>query len=346
MKQTALWRLWRAYRLRWKRRYLLVRSLRKRKQLTPLLDRTAQIKKTDILLFSTVRNEALRLPWFMEYHRALGVKHFLFVDNASDDGTSEYLRNQPDTSVWQTSHSYKASRFGVDWLTCLQVRYGVGHWCLTLDADELLVYPHHDRLDLPALTQEMERTGQESLRVLMLDLYPKNALSQHRYKAGEDPLTHLHWFDAENFVNHPRPELATFLTRGGVRARAFFGDQPDRAPTMNKIPLVKWRRSYAYLDSTHSALPRRLNTAWSTRERPKITGALLHTKFLHCVVEKSAEEQHRQEHFSNSALYDTYYDALTADPILWSANHSTRYVDWEQLEEMGLLSTGSWSLPT
>ena len=83
----------------------------------------------------------IRLPHFLDYYRRLGVDHFLFVDNGSDDGTAEYLAAQPDVSLWATNHSYRLARFGVDWLGWLQWRYGHGHWCLTVDADELLVYP-------------------------------------------------------------------------------------------------------------------------------------------------------------------------------------------------------------
>ena len=52
----------------------------------------------------------------LDHHRKLGVRHFLIVDNASTDGTAQLL-DQPDISLWTTSASYKASRFGMDWLT-------------------------------------------------------------------------------------------------------------------------------------------------------------------------------------------------------------------------------------
>ena len=47
----------------------------------------------------TVRNEIVRLPYFLDYYRRLGAGHFLVVDNGSDDGTHEYLADQPDVSV-------------------------------------------------------------------------------------------------------------------------------------------------------------------------------------------------------------------------------------------------------
>ncbi len=144
--------LWTAYALRWKRRRLLWRALRARHNLVPAKIRTAAIRPDDILAATVLRNEIDRLPYFLEHHRALGVGHFLIVDNASTDGSAAYLRDQPDVSVWQTGHGYKQSRFGMDWLTWLLSRHGHGHWCLTLDADELFIYPYWDSRDLRALT--------------------------------------------------------------------------------------------------------------------------------------------------------------------------------------------------
>ncbi len=79
--------------------------------MTPVADRTAQIKPSDILAFVTVRNEIRRLPFFLDYYRRLGVSHFLFVDNGSTDGGRELLEGEDDASVWTTDASYKRSRF-------------------------------------------------------------------------------------------------------------------------------------------------------------------------------------------------------------------------------------------
>ncbi len=330
-----------AYRLRWKRRRLLLRAFRKRRQLSPVMDRTASIAPDDILAASTVRNEIARLPFFLEHHRKLGVRHFLFVDNGSDDGTAEYLAQQPDVSLWASTHSYKLSRFGVDWLTWLQLKHAHGHWCLTLDADEILIYPYHDTRPLPALVDWLERQGRQSFGALMLDMYPKGQLSAQEYREGDDPFDILCWFDGGNYMIRRKPDLQNLWIQGGVRARRFFAAEPKRAPTMGKVPLVKWNRRFAYVSSAHSLLPRRLNRVYDCNGGEAASGVLLHTKLLHSVVERSGEEKQRQEHFANSALYDAYYDDLVQDPDLW-CDHSTRLTGWRQLESMGLMSRGGW----
>lgn len=283
-----------------------------------------------------------RLPHFLSHHRALGADHFLVVDNASDDGTADYLADQPDVSLWSTPHSYKASRFGVDWLTVLMGRHGHGHWCLTLDADELLVYAHHDLRDLRALTDWLDVSGRASMGALMLDMYPRGPLGQIRPGRDADPIAAIPYFDAGNYVMIRQPKLHNLWVQGGPRARTFFAADPRRAPTLSKVPLVRWDRRYAYVSSTHSLLPRHLNEVYATDGGEAPTGVLLHTKFLPEIVEKSAEEKRRRQHFENSSLYEGYYDALTGDRTLW-CDASTRYHGWQQLEGLGLLSRGGWN---
>ena len=246
-----------AYRLRWKRRRLLARAVSKRRELVSVVDRTRTIAPDDILCIAVVRNEAVRLPWFLEHHRRLGVAQFLIVDNASEDGTDAVLAAASDVSLWRTGAGYKASRFGVDWVNWLLARHGHGHWCLTLDADEALVYPYCDTRDLRALTAWLDGQGREMFGAMMLDMYPKGPVGAQPYRAGDDPFKVLEWFDAANYGTRVQAPMGNLWLQGGPRARAFFADDPRRAPTLNKVPLVKWNRCFAYVNSTQSLLPPR-----------------------------------------------------------------------------------------
>ncbi len=326
-------------RLRLKRQRLLLRSFRARKQLRLVNDRTAQIGPHDILAFACLRNEATRLPWFLAHHRALGVQHFLIVDNASDDDTRAYLASQPDCSVWTTPDSYKATRFGLDWVNWLLMHYGHNHWCLTLDADETFVYPEHDTKPLRALTRELDAAGRAGFGALLVDMFPKGPLQAQTYRPGDDPCTVLRWFDAEGLSVLHKPVLRCLWVQGGARMRAFFADNPRRAPTLNKIPLVKWNRRYAYVNSTHSLLPRHLNQMYDPSGRPLASGVLLHSKFLPSIIDKSREEKQRREHFGDPAAFDGYYDGLIANPDLWHES-AVEYTGWQQLVALGLMHKG------
>lgn len=331
----------RAYRLRTRRRVYLWRAFRRRRQLSPVVDRTGGIAPGDILCFLCVRNEAQRLPFVLDHHRKLGIGHFLIVDNASIDGTADLLSAQPDVSLWQTAASYKAARFGMDWLGWLLLRHGHGHWCLTLDADEILIYPHWQTRPLQALTSWLDRQGQPALGALTLDLYPEGPVSTAAHQPGDDPTRTLPWFDSGNYLVQVQPRMQNLWIQGGARARAFFSTNPRRAPTLNKTPLVRWHWRYAYVNSTHALLPPRLNRVYATDGGELTSGVLLHTKFLPGIIERSAEEKARGEHFAEGAQYAAYYDRLTEDPVLHTPV-SRRYTGWRQLEALGLMSRGGW----
>lgn len=330
---------WGAYRLRWKRRRLLFRVWRKRHQISEVQNRTDAISRGAILAFSTVRNEILRLPFFLQHYRSLGVNHFLFVDNGSDDGTAAYLADQPDVSLWTTKHSYRLARFGVDWLGWLQWQYGHKHWCLTVDADELLIYPDYQSKNLRALTAWLDGQGLPSFGAIMLDLYPKGPLDAVAYRPGDDPLDVINWYDVGNYRHRTQPYYGNLWVQGGARARVFFAQDPRRAPTLNKTPLVRWDRRYVYVSSTHQLLPRRLHDVFDFEGQSKASGVLLHTKFLPVIAAKSAEELQRKQHFENTALYESYHQRLSENPDLWHEG-SCQYEGPGKLIAQGLMSKG------
>jgi len=330
------------YRLRLQRKRWLIRAFRKRRELRALVDRTGLIRKPDILVFSTLRNEKIRLPYFLEYYRDLGVGHFLIVDNDSTDGSADYLAEQPDVSVWTTKRSYKKARYGVDWLNWLQMKHGHGHWTLTVDPDEFLIYPFCDTRPLPALTDWLDASSIKSFSAMLLDMYPKGRIDEQPYCAGQNPLEIASWFDAGNYTISKNPRFGNLWIQGGPRMRVFFPETPEKAPALNKIPLVKWDRSYAYVSSTHNLLPRGLNQVYDEWGGEKASGVLLHTKFLDTFGAKAQEELKRGQHYSASVEYKAYAEALQQNPELW-CKWSEKYINWRQLEILGLMSKGNWA---
>ncbi len=330
------------YRLRRERIRYRMRAYRKRSELTCVVDRSEQVGRNDILLFCTLRNERTRLPYFMQYYRDLGVDHFFFVDNGSEDGSGEFLTNQMDATVYYTDAGYKKARFGVDWLNWLQMRFAHGHWSLVVDIDEFFVYPFCDTRPIRALTDWLDASSVKSFGTMSLDMYPKGPIDSTKYDAGGDPFEHAHWFDSGNYTIEKNPTYQNLWIQGGPRARAFFYDDAKRAPALNKIPLVKWNRAYTYLSSTHMLLPRGLNLVYDDLGGEKTSGCLLHAKFLDTLKSKSAEELERQQHFSNSQEYRAYHEGLSEKPDLW-CQWSEKYINWRQLEILGLMSKGNWA---
>lgn len=331
-----------SYRLRLRRKYLLSRAFLRRRQLKSVTNRMGACPKLPILLFSTMRNERIRLPYFLDYYRKLGIDHFLLVDNGSDDGTREYLEKQPDVSLWSTTAGYKQSRFGTDWMMYLLRRYGSETWCLTVDVDEFLVFPFCETRSLRALVDWLDSSGTRTFSAMLLDMYPKGAMHEQPYREGRNPFEIAQYFDSGNYTIHRNPGLGNLWIQGGPRARLYFSDHPKQAPAMNKIPLVKWHPSYAYVSSTHMMLPRGLNLVYEESGGEKPSGCLLHAKFLDTFATKTEEELQRGQHYAESHEYRAYREGLTHERDLW-CNWSEKYINWRQLEILGLMSKGNWA---
>ncbi|MFY0682043.1 MAG: glycosyltransferase family 2 protein [Thalassovita sp.] len=327
-------------RLRRKRR--IVRAARKSRELTVVQNNTDRIRKGDILVVCTMRNEKIRLPYFLDYYRSKGVNHFLFVDNDSTDGSTAALKGMQDVSVWTTSASYKSATFGVDWMNHLMRKYAHGHWTLVVDPDEFFVYPFCDTRPIRGLTDWLDNSSIRSFSAMLIDLYPKGKIGAQPYRAGQDPVEIANWFDSGNYTIQRNWRYWNLWIQGGPRSRVFFPDKPKKAPALNKIPLVKWDRKFAYVSSTHMLLPRGLNLTYDEWGGEKASGALLHTKFLNTFDEKAKEEMERGQHYGNSVEYIAYAENSIADTDLW-CKWSEKYINWRQLEILGLMSKGNWA---
>jgi glycosyltransferase involved in cell wall biosynthesis len=311
-------------------------------ELTRLDSRSISTDLGEIRLFGVVKNESLRLPYFLDYYRRAGVAQFFIVDNDSTDGTTAFLLQQPDCCVFHTKASYAESRAGVTWLNCLLDLYGAGHWIVLADADELFTYPLGEERALPALCRWLDARDYQGVFALLLDMYSDRPLKQIRYARGDDLLRVCRYFDRDyHFVRRLgvpliAPAFPGIEPIGGPRLRLCFPTQNTAAmwPRLRvkivrrltrlavksglvreawgesvatqafKVPLVRWRHGYAFINS------HRLNCI---RLAP-ITGALLHFKYLQDFSGRVQDAIASGMHYDGSAEYKQYAKLLRRDP--------------------------------
>lgn len=312
------------------------------RHLRGIVDRTHAIGQGDILAIVVLRNDAPRIPYFLRYYRGLGVDHFLFVDNGSTDGFQDLVAGEPDCSVWYTEGSYKRANLGEHWVNYLLRRHGSNHWCLRIGADEFLVYPHYDTRNLRELTAHLDETGKPSFSTLLLDMYPRGPLDEATYTTGQDPLEICPWFDPHGYCQWKLP-TGDWWIEGGVRRRVFYrNDSTVAPPALNRFCLVKWRRHYSYISSTHFLTPRRLNQVhYADGLAP--TGCLLYFKHFDSIHAKVVEKLERNERRNGSAEYVHHAESLTEEKalVLWNSA-SVRFNGWQQCVDLGLMSLGLW----
>ncbi len=210
---------------------------------TSSIDRTDQIKPDDILVFSTLRNEQVRLPYFLKYYREMGVNHFLMVDNGCDDGSREYLAEQPDVSLWSTDGQLQAGavRGRLAELAAIEI------WPRALDAGG-----RSRRIPgLPVLRHAAD-PGADRLAGRLVDPVVQRDAAGHVPQGPDrrvslcrraEPVRDRLLVRQRQLHDHARTASSATCGFRVARARAsFFPDKPERAPALNKIPLVKWDR--------------------------------------------------------------------------------------------------------
>ena len=303
----------------------------------------------------------LRLSAFLAHYRKLGVARFFMVDNASDDGTAEFLRAQPDVHVFHAAGSFRAARGGTDWLNAVLQEFGVGHWCVTVDVDELFRYPGSETVGLHQLVRYLDNQDYEAMHCLLLDMYPELPLRDANI--GSDLLEAAPYFDPGPYRRFPCEATPGILIYGGVRERVFYPEaraddltrrlhvklyhrllfnipvvrdwnwlrayRPHFPPCLTKVPLVRWTADTRYLNVNHFVSPRKL--------APE-SGVLLHFKLLADFHRRADQEVIRTEYYDGAIEFRRYAAKLHVDPnVLFRNADSVRLESNEQLINLGLM---------
>ncbi len=214
--------------------------------------------------------------------------------------------------------------------------FGDGHWSLTLDADEMFVYPHCEEVPLRELCKHLDDSGCDALTALVVDMYGDGPIVGARYNRGQSFLDTCPYFDAELgqtiAVEGNYPPVLMFSR---FRERAFWhGKHKTKLPPcITQVPLVKWRKGMGYKVAQHSLTFARLS---------EMQGGVLHFKFLPGFYESIVHSIESNKGVKEKGLEErsSYVDALAKDPELsLKYEHSVRYRNSAQLVDLGWMKT-------
>lgn len=307
-------------------------------------------------LCAIVHDETFLLPAFLAHYRALGVEHFVLLDDASTDGTRALLAEQPDCTVLRSDVRYfemvEGRRAVYAWRTELMQRYGMGRWALLVDADEFLVPP--PGLTLPDLAASLERRGSASAWAVMLECYPRDlaALAQ----MAERPFS----LDDEWYLD-ARPHLR--VTPGAKRPRRLHGGAISRWVGTHRVvgPAHKWHKALAIKLGlgalvTRSAFTKVPLMRWSPAHRhkgahgvvppPAVDDVLpmLHFKFTADLPRKIAYALESRGYHADSRYYvmlQRMLERMEGSPRPFLGPHSRRYTGAAMLYACG---AGRWEV--
>ncbi len=217
-----------------------------------------------VTAYVVLRNEAALIPAFLDHHRRLGVRRFVFCDHLSTDESRALALSQPDVVVYDCPGSYQLTWSGRRWINEIVAREGARGWGLQLDIDEHLVYPGCERVNIDRFVSYLDAEGFEGVRGYMLDVFPARLLDAEGRPA---PLSDYRWYDDDYYLfGQQRPPY--LQPGGGVRARLFEGKE-----FLHKIPI--WRLDAGKLLSSHETTHLRF---------ADVTSALLHYKLMNVAL--------------------------------------------------------------
>jgi len=281
----------------------------------------------EIRLFSVMRNESLRLPYFLRHHRSLGVDRMFIVDHSSTDDTARLLQDEPDVHLYTARGPFRNK---MPWLRSLLCHFGRVGWSLVLDADEILMFPGQGDMGLSDLCRRLERRGFDALRCFTLDMYPGGDLAEAAYVAGEDPRSAAPFFDrgSSGTMDHRWSDGSVsedFLDVGGVRKRVFGLNYV----CLTKFPLLMF----------HPRMRLGLGMHVVENMRPTdMQGALLHFKFLQDFSDRVREEEGRKAYWRSGREYAAYSAALGRSGSLRLRDaESIRHRGEAQLLDLGIM---------
>ncbi len=163
----------------------------------------------EVGLTCMLKNGAYYLPELLEHHRALGVRHFLIIDNGSDDDTVAIASAHQDVTV--IANPLPARIYESALRAQIAQRVFRGGWLLFVDSDELAEMPHGEGRPISDFTHYCNLNGYEVVVGQSLDLFsaaPLNDSADWDYSRSIREFDRYSLHDIRSFPYHDTENVA------------------------------------------------------------------------------------------------------------------------------------------
>lgn len=225
-----------------------------------------------------MKDGAWYIPELLAHHRAIGVTHFLVIDNGSSDETQSLLAREPDVTVIE--NRLPVGEYEVLMRSRLPRRFVTGGWFLVVDSDEMFDPPPGCGGRIGPLLRYMDSEGQTAMLAHALDMFSREpatvtagwsfaeAIARlDRYSLGQlqridyhDPGFPLYDYVKDNVLCGPQ-----HFWRGGMRLEVF-----GEAPILTRHNLIRNAPGVAPPGHVHAVSKVRVS---------EVTAAFRHYKF-------------------------------------------------------------------
>jgi glycosyltransferase involved in cell wall biosynthesis len=265
----------------------------------------------ELVALVLLRNGRPYIKPFVEHYLSLGVKHIVFLDNGSTDGTVEALREYQNVTVLRTGVPYK--KYNVAMKRYLIKRFGRGRWTLSLDIDELFEYPYSDVVDLRSLLRYLNENSYTAVVCYMLDMFPGGPLSEETAWEQGSLKEQQRFYDVADIGSQSYHDIGDVgnelsndeivILKGGIQKKVF-----SISPLLTKHALI-------FLDD--KIKPMDLSDHWVGSARiADFTCVLLHYKLSANLYELVRREIEERRYISRHGKYDKYFKVLAEAPDL------------------------------
>ncbi len=279
---------------------------------------------------------------YLTHYRALGVKHFIFVDNGSKDNTLNILSNQNDVTLYKTS--LKFSHYEAEMREILIQHHCRGRWVLCTDSDELFEFPFSDKISLSQFLEYQYNKEYTAVVAYMLDMFgDENVYKSSTYSINDNLKELYPYYDISNvekedyFKNrhgyNSYNKIANkniVCSYGGIRNHHF---KPSSHKIMNlKHPLL-------FIDGIISPF---LNPHYSNKAKISDVSCILrHYKFTKSLKERIYKFfEYKSDNIYHNEEYKAYYKVLKdKDSFDLCSNTSEKYIHVNQLIDSEFITT-------
>ena len=303
--------------------------------------------RNKLSLFSVVKNEIFLLPAFLDHHRSIGIEQFVILVDHSDDGTIEYLLEQDDVVVLESSVKFgdhinvsPFSSLGITtlnrpeaWLKqAIMHEFFSGTHALYLDADEFLFLPPGIS-SVADVIGALKKTRAQAVSASVVEFFPENV--NDLFVAGTveslaDLLARYPFFDNVPLLR-PRPfrfPERIAIAKSGTLFMQYL-ETPDDGMTTLKTPIVR-HSAFCFRRGSHRV---------SLPPTSKIVLTIAHFKFTSVSEDKFLEAANSELPYYQEmyGLLGQLLSKMHKHSLSFISADSTKYETSQQFIDTGLM---------